>query len=100
MAFEFSTATIETIQKMAYPLVLALTGFDATAWVGDKSELFNKIGEAFGDISTLFLVIGTALEDGILTSVEIEAIIAKAETLPAAIEEIIGFFKDEPVVTP
>lgn len=95
MAFEFSTATFEMIQQLVYPLLKTLVGFDAQAWTGDKSELFLHIGDLFSDIGALFTVVGTALEDGILTAAEIETIIADAKTIPDAIDQIVGFFKDE-----
>ena len=86
------------IQGLAYPLISTLTGFDPAAFVGDQSELFIKVGDGFADVSALFLVIGTALEDGKLTADEINEIILKAKDLPAAIDDIVGFFEDEEVV--
>jgi hypothetical protein len=68
--------------------------------LGEKSELFIHIGDSFGELSELFLIAGSALEDGVLTSVELEAIIAKAKTIPEAVEEIIGYFKDDVVEEP
>jgi hypothetical protein len=72
-----------------------LTGFDGTAWVGDKSELFISAGDALGEVSELFLIAGSALEDGILTEVELEGIITQAKTIPEAVKTIIGFFGDD-----
>lgn len=95
MSLQFSTATLESLQTLLFPLVKMLTGFDTQEWTGDQSELFVKVGEAFGDVSQLFLVAGTALEDGFLSEEEIGSIVAKAKTLPEAIEEIIGFFSSE-----
>ena len=94
---KFDAATFEMVQSLAFPLIATLTGFNPAEWVGDKSELFIQVGDAFADVSALFTVIGSALEDGKLTAVEIEAIIEKAQTLPDAIEEIVGFFDDEEV---
>jgi len=96
MELKFSTATFEMIQGLLYPLMKTLVGFDAQEWVGEKSELFVAVGEAFGDVGTLFMLAGTAIEDGLLTEEELEAIIAKAATLPEAIEQITGFFDDDP----
>ena len=98
MAIEFSTATFETVQNLVYPLVLALTDFDAKGYVGEKSEVFQLTGEAFAEISKLFLTAATALEDGLLTAVEIDEIIAQALTIPAAVHDIEAFFK--PVAEP
>jgi hypothetical protein len=96
----FDAATFEMIQTLAYPLISTLTGFDPGEWVGEQSELFIKVGDGFADISALFIVIGTALEDGKLTAEELEAIISKAQTLPDAIDDIVGFFEDEDEVVP
>jgi len=96
---EFNTQTFEMIQNLAFPLIATLTGFDPAEWAGDKAELFLRVGDGFADVSKLFIVIGEALEDGRLTSEELEAIITQAKTLPDAIDNISGFFDgdDEPV---
>jgi len=91
----FSIHTIETVQNLVFPLVKSLTKFDPQAFVGSQSDLFLSIGDALTEIGGLFTVAGSALEDGILTAVEIEAIIAKASTIDDAIDEIIGHFKTE-----
>lgn len=98
MDFTFNAATFEMIQNLVFPLVKTLTGFDTETWAGEKSELFIKVGDAFADVSALFMVVGTALEDGRLSGAEIEEIIANAKELPEAIDAIVGFFEDEPVV--
>ena len=99
MDFKFDGATFEMIQNLVFPLVTTLTGFDPTVWVGEKSELFIKVGDGFADLSALFILVGTALEDGKLTAEEIEAIITDAKELPDAIDAIVAFFEDEePVV--
>lgn len=88
MEFKFDAATFEMVQALVFPLVQSLAGFDAQGWVGEKSEMFAKVGEGLMDLSILFTLVGTSLKDGKLTAVEIEAIIAKAKTLPLAIAEI------------
>lgn len=90
---EFSLQTMVTIQQLVYPLVKAFTGFDAQGFVGTQSELFTNVGNALEDMAGLFIVCGSALEDGLLTSEELEAIISKAKTLPEAIDEILEHFK-------
>jgi len=95
MDFKFDAATLEMVQNLAFPLVATLTGFDPAEFVGEKSELFIKVGDGFADVSALFLVIGTALEDGKLSAEEINEIILKAKDLPGAIDDIVGFFDDE-----
>lgn len=92
---KFDTSTFAMVQGLAFPLIATLTGFDPAEWVGDQSELFIRVGDGFADISALFIVIGTALEDGKLTAEEIEAIITTAQTLPDAIDNIVGFFEDD-----
>lgn len=88
MDLKFDAATFEMIQALVFPLVQALSGFDAQGYVGEKSEIFMKVGEGLMDLSILFTLVGTALNDGKLSAVEIEEIIAKAKTLPLAITEI------------
>ena len=95
MDFKFDAATFEMIQTLAFPLVATLTGFDPALFVGDKSELFIKVGDGFADLSALFMVVGSALEDGKLTAEEIEEIILLAKDLPTAIDNIVGFFDDD-----
>ncbi len=95
MDFKFDAATFEMIQNLAFPLIATLTGFDTAGFVGEKSELFIKVGDGFADLSALFVLVGTALEDGKLTAEEIEGIIVKAKDLPEAIDSIVGFFEDE-----
>lgn len=91
----FSTATFETVQNLVYPLLLTLFDIDVASVVADKAEIFNSVGDAFGDISTLFLTAGAALQDGRLTEEELNDIIAKAKTLPQAIDEILSHFGDK-----
>ena len=93
--FKFDAATFEMIQGIAYPLIKTLTGFDPEAFVGEQSELFVQVGDGFADVSALFLLVGSALEDGKLSAVELEEIIAAAKDLPEAIDNIVGFFEDE-----
>ena len=93
--FKFTPATFVTVQNLVYPLIATFLDFNPAEWVGDQSELFIKVGDGLGDLSALFILIGTALEDGILTVEEIEAIIAKALTLPEAIDAISEFFEDD-----
>lgn len=95
MKFEFSTATFNMVQELVFPLLKGLIGFDAQAWVGEKSELFIHVGDSLGEISELFLIAGSALEDGVLTAEELDKIITQAGTVPDAIAEIIGYFKDD-----
>ena len=95
MEFKFDAATFEMIQNLAFPLITTLTGFNPEEWAGEQSELFIKVGDGFADVSALFLLVGSALEDGRLTAVELEEIIAKAKTLPEAIDNIVSFFEDE-----
>ena len=97
MDLKFDAATFETVQRLIFPLVKTLVGFDAQTWTGEKSELFILIGDGLGDLASLFIMAGTALEDGLLTEVELEEIIAKAITLPAALAEITSFFESEEV---
>lgn len=94
----FDVKTFEMIQSLVFPLVKSLAGFDVEAFVGDKSELFIKVADGLADVSALFMVVGTALEDGKLSAEEIEAIIAEAKDLPEALDAIIGFFDAEEVV--
>lgn len=98
MELKFSAQTLETIQSLVYPLLKTLIGFDGTAWVGEKSELFIKIGDSFGELSELFLMAGAALEDGILSEEEIGDIIAQAKTVPEAVSKILEFFSDDDTV--
>lgn len=100
MDFKFDAATFEMIQSLAFPLVKTLTGFDPEEFIGEQSELFVKVGDGFADVSALFLLVGSALEDGKLSAEELEAIIADAKELPEAIDAIVGFFEDEEVVDP
>lgn len=104
MDFKFDAATFAMIQDLVFPLVKTLTGFDPAEWAGEKSELFIKVGDGFADVSALFLLVGTALEDGKLSEEEITAIIADAKELPDAIDAIVAFFEEEeaeePVVDP
>ena len=93
----FNEATLEMIQDLVYPLVLTFTGFDAAGYVGEKSDLFIHVGEGLSDLSGLFILVGTALEDGRLTYSEIEAIIAKANELPEALDAIMSFFDADEV---
>ena len=95
MEFKFDAATFEMLQNLSFPLIKALTGFDPEEWVGDKSELFITVGESFGEVSSLFLIAGAALEDGRLSADELNEIIAQAATLPDALENILGFFDDD-----
>lgn len=97
MDFKFNLATFEMIQDLAYPLVKTLTGFDPQEFVGEQSELFVKVGDGFADVSALFMLVGTALEDGKLSAEELEAIIEAADDIPTAIDNIVGFFDDEVV---
>lgn len=92
MSFKFDSSTFETVQNLLYPVILSLTGFDTSAWVGEQSQLLVNVGDALGDLSALFVLAGTALEDGKITAAELDAIIAQAKTLPEAIDEISGFF--------
>jgi tape measure domain-containing protein len=98
MEFKFDAATFEMVQTLASPLIATMTGFDPAKFVGEQSELFIKVGDGFADMSALFIVIGTALEDGKLSAEEINEIILKAKELPEAIDTIVGFFDDEEVV--
>lgn len=95
MEFNFNTATFETVQSLLFPIIKSLVGFDTSEWVGEQSELFIRVGDAFADIATLFTVVGTALEDGIATEAELNDIISKAKSIPEAIEQIVAFFDDE-----
>lgn len=96
--FKFDAATFEMIQNLAFPLIETLTGFDPAEWTGDKAELFVRVGDGLGDLSALFLVVGSALEDGKLSADEINEIILKAVTLPEAIDNIVAFFEDEDII--
>jgi len=101
MEFKFDEATLQMIQELAYPIILKFTGFDPSEWVGTQSELFIKIGDGFNDLAAFFIVIGTALEDGILTMEEILEIVEKAVSLPEAIDNVVDFFEtDEDEPTP
>ena len=93
--FTFDAATFEMIQNLLFPLLKTLIGFDTEEWVGEQSELFIAVGEGFADVAQLFIVVGTALEDGKLSAEEIEDIITKAVALPDAIDEIVDFFDDD-----
>jgi hypothetical protein len=97
---EFNAATLEMIQGMAYPLIKSLTGFDAQAYVGEKSEVLTKVGEGFAELSELFLVAGAALSDGILSADEFEAIVTEAKDIPAALAVVKGFFDTPEVAEP
>ena len=85
---KFDAATFEMVQSLVFPLIKTLAGFDAEAWVGDKSVMFSEVGEGLMDLSILFTLVGTALKDGKLTAEEISAIITQAKELPLAIAEI------------
>ncbi len=101
MEFKFDAATFVMVQNLVYPLVTALANFKPEEWVGEKSELFMSVGDALADISTLFTVAGSAIEDGRLTVEEIEEIITQAATIPVAIDKIVGFFEEDvPEIVP
>lgn len=92
---EFSVHTIETIQTLLFPIIKSLTKFDPQVFAGNQSDLFLSIGDALGDIASLFTVCGTALEDGVLSADELTAIIANASTVDEAIDEVFAHFKKE-----
>jgi hypothetical protein len=92
----FQLQTLETIQNLVFPLVKTFTNFDPQAFVGSQAELFTHVGDAFGDIAALFTVCGVALEDGILTSEELQEIVTKAKTIPDAIDEIVAHLEKQP----
>ena len=48
---EFNAATFEMVQNLAFPLIATLTGFDPAEWVGEQSELFIQVGDAFADVA-------------------------------------------------
>lgn len=91
----FETKTWEMIQDLVFPLLKTFTGFDAVEFAGEKSVLFTEVGEGLDELSKLFLLAGTALEDGKLTAEEIEAIVAQALTLPDALDAISSVFADD-----
>jgi hypothetical protein len=93
--FEFNAKTFEQIQQLVFPLIGTLFDFDPAGFVGDKSELFNKVGVAFDELAELFYTVGTALEDGYLKADEVEAIITQALDVPAAIKAIETEFKSD-----
>jgi hypothetical protein len=95
IAFEFNAKTFEQIQQLVFPLVATLFEFDPAAFVGDKAELFNKVGATFDELAELFYTVGTALEDGYLKADEVEAIITQALDVPAAIKAIEAEFKGD-----
>ena len=91
---KFDAETFETVQRLVYPLVASLFDFDPAEYVGEKSQLFNEIGDAFDSLSVLFYVAAQALEDGILTEDELNEVVAKAVSVGVAIEDIVKFFDD------
>lgn len=84
----FNAQTFETVQRLVYPLIATLFDFDPSGYVGDKSQLFTEIGEALDELSGLFFLAASALEDGILSEQEIAEIIAKAGSVMVAATEI------------
>lgn len=88
MFANFDTHTLVTIQDLLIPVIKSFTGFDAGAFAAGKAEMFNLVADGFGDLSMLFTLIATALEDGRLTVEEINAIVTQAKTLPVAIDAI------------
>lgn len=88
----FDAATFEQIQGLIYPLISTLFDFDATDWIGDKSALFDVIGNLFEQVTELFYAVRDALIDGILTEDEISGIITEALDIPEAIAAIKARF--------
>lgn len=95
MEFKFDAATFEMVQNLVFPLVKSLAGFDVEAFVGDKSQMFKEASEALDEVSALFMLVGTALEDGRLSADEVEAIVLKAKTIPEAVDELLNLFGSE-----
>jgi len=91
---KFDATTFEALQRLIYPLVEIILGFKVDQYVGEKSELFSTIGDGFSELSELFHIAAAALEDGILTSSEIEEIISKAVSVSEAISVIGNKFSE------
>ena len=95
---KFDAATFEALQRLVYPLVEIVFGIDADGYIADKSTLFIQTGEAISEVAELFLVAGSALEDGVVTEAEVEVIIDQAITVGQAISEIAAKFSGEDVI--
>lgn len=89
--FKFDATTFEALQRLIFPLVEIFLDFDPANFVGEKSVLFSKTGDALSEASELFYVAASALEDGLLTAEEIEEIISKAISVGEAISKIAGY---------
>lgn len=84
----FDTQTLVTIQQLLIPVLKTFTGFDLAAFEAGNADVFILVADGFGSLSTLFTLIGTALQDGLLSVEEINAIVTQAKTLPLAIDAI------------
>lgn len=86
----FDTQTLVTIQQLLIPVLKTFTGFDLVAFEAGNADVFTIVGNGLGELSTLFMLVGAALKDGLLTVDEINGIVAQAKTLPLAIDAIMA----------
>ena len=76
------------LQRVLFPVIDMLTGVDVQDLAAGKAHAFKAAGDGFSDVAGLCTMMGVALDDGILTNEEIDAIIADASDLDDAFDAI------------
>ena len=84
----FSSIDFGMLQAMLYPVIVAATGVDVQDMVSGKAPAFRAVGEGLSDLAAVFDMAAEALDDGILTNDEINALIAGATDLSGAFDAI------------
>ena len=92
----FDQIDIGDIQEMIFPIVKSLTGFDIQGVVSDKSVALEIAGDELIAIGNFVKLCAQSVSDGILTSDELNGLVAAAPDVKSAYAQILELFRTQP----
>jgi len=87
---EFKDIDIGTIERILFPLIKQLTGFDISGAAVSGGVRLSLAADLLGEVQELLRASAAALADGFLDWSELEVIIRGSQDIPEALARLTG----------
>ncbi len=89
----FQELDLEALQRMLGPVIIAVGGPDVQGFLSSKSNDMHAIADGLSTLAGICDLAGDALEDGVISNDEFNAIVFAAGTIDEAYAAILAAVK-------